>query len=354
MNRSASTFIAHILLAIIAACLLTACSEASFRLSGSMSDVRDQTLRLVIYDPDGVRTEALATREGKFEYKGKLRKDALPSYVEIYSHDYKLLGIAAVAAGHDVDVVVDPKELLRFRAVNADSDGPQFNTQLTDWLKATAEINDSAIAAFVKSHPASVVSLALLSALYDSAANPRQAYDLLKSLEPTGRPAYYDNGFLTLMQQFGDAADHIVEGTMYCSADTMFNLTHDKYRAILIAFTQENDEVRGDSVVPTLSRLAPAAKSARKLVLEHSLAQDTLTWKKMLQGNDKTYTQNDTTNRRRSKAIWPSVWTGPGPAANYARDYAISAIPYYIVADSTGAITYRGTSASAASRAFNK
>lgn len=347
----------YLLIAVLVLITLgvTGCfSEAEFKLTGDTTDKHDQTFRLVTFTPKGVHSEVIATREGHFEYGFDVPKDALPSYVEIYSRDMKLLGVVAVEANKEVQVAVDPRELSRFRAVNADADGPQFNKEFTDWLKKTKKIDDAAIEAFVKSHPTSVVSLALLANLYNAADHPDKAYNLLKGLKTAGRPGYYDNGFLTLMQQYGDATDKLVEAEMLCSADTLFDFKRDKYNRVMIVFTQDNTEERGDSVVPMLGRLAPSAKASRKLVLEHNLSVDTITWKRLLKGNETMLTRKDSVSHRYARATWPSVWTGAGPGAPLAREYAISRLPFFVVADSAGNIVYRGTSASAAQKAYNK
>ena len=347
-----------------AMCLFTSCfGDKEFKITGNTKDGRDLTFRVVSYSPEGVKTDVLATRSGYFEYTGKAPDNDKPVFVEFYTNDYTLLGVAEVIEGKTTDVKLDRKGIKGFVAsTEGDNDPKSFNRTLKNWLSTVKKIDNSVIEKFIKENPQSAVSLALLSTLYDSSSDPGKAYALLAKISPEGRPGYYNNGFTELVLPIADAPKEAVEVRGFSNADSVMTVTPKKYKATFIAFTGDG-KLRSDSVVPALRRLSVNARSAKKLVLEHNLSNDTVTWKRSLRDDaTKRVTVNRDEEGRETTKIetvnnpvtWVSIWSGPGPSAPGANSYPITQSPYFVVADSAARVVYSGVSVSAAEKAYNK
>lgn len=316
---------------IIILTLAASCSDKeTFVIKGDITGGKDLTLRLVMRTPQGVKTEMIATRGAHFEYGTAAPADGAETIIEIYSNDYTLLGLMTAARGTEASITVDPAGIKGFRA-----NGTAFNTDLSSWLGSVKTVDNPTIEAYVKRNPGNPVAGVLMASLYDAYADPAAARALYMTLEPRARPAYYATGFEQLIRDVNSAAGSKLESaSVLCSADTIAFLRPTAYRATFVAFTADEPAHR-DSVVPALKRL----KGTKGLVVEHSLATDTVTWRRQT---------------RTDSCTWTSVWTGPGTAAEGARRFAISRLPYYVVADSTGQILYEGTQLHKAETTFNK
>lgn len=332
--------------------VLTACSGKSrFRIAGDTSDGRDLTLRVVMYSPEGIKSEVLATRSGHFEYGGELPQGDMPVFIEMYSNDYNLLGLLAVTRGSDTRFTFDPAGINKFK-IEQQKDTLSFNSIFDTWLSQVGTPDNASIEEFVRHNPGSYVSYALLSALYDSSENPEKAYELYSLIEPGARPLYYDNGFTSLVKDYKAVADIAIQPvSLLCSADSFFTIDPKGHRMTLWAFTID-DLVRNDSVAPFLRKVANDKAYNDVLVVEQNLATDTLKWKRTLR-TDRLAVERDTTlDKAKKKDIkkWVYVWGGPGVAAEGANNFSISRLPFYAVIDSTGNVVYSGTSSSMAEK----
>ena len=345
-----------VLLIAITVSLLSCSEKKGFKITGDVNGGKEITLRLVMYGTDGISTDAVATTSGHFEYKNNLPESGKPVFIEIYSNDYKLLGLLSVSDGSDVKITVDPENFAKFRLNYGDSVDPDdFGKTLNEWLESVTTVNNETIEKFVRSNTKSSVAYALLSTLYDSSENPGTAYNLLSLIQPDAKPGYYDNGFALLNSGFAKNPETLESFEMLCSADSFFYVEPTAYKGAFVAFTMP-DELRKDSVVPVLHELGKDAGKKHILVLEQSLSGDTITWHKAVSGDlvrlkqeqakDNSSGQSETPKIK--EINWISVWTGIGPGAPYANRFNITALPYFVVADSTARIRYTGTSISAA------
>lgn len=341
----------------------------------------------MIYGPDGKRSQAVATRSGNFEFSENLPEESEPLYIEIYTNDMRLVGLASVVQGSELSVNINPQGIKGYK-INitnkdkADGDPNSFNSTLNDWLSGVKTIDNTTIADFVNRNASNPAAYAVLTTLYDASKNPEEAKKLLDKLSPGARPSYYNNGFDAMFGQNTAKKDLIEAFDLLCAADTMFRYNPSNYNATFIAFTTENP-YRTDSIVPALQEMAKDARKSRLLVMEHSLAGDTVTWRRMLRTDERNINKriadkerekelekekeknakDDKPGRRvvsvstegkqpvektkelpKEKVKWTSVWTGPGVSAPFVENFAIPTLPYFVVADSKGNIRYAGPS----------
>lgn len=369
--------------------LSVSCTDRSkFKLTGDTTDGREITFRVFIYAPEGVRSDVVGTRSGHFEYKGSVWDEERPVYIEFYTHDYKLLGLAEVKGGEELKIKLDPEGIAGFRTTDSqEKEGNPFGEALNKWLGSTKNIDNEAVEKFVKAHSDESVAFAVLTTLYNGKEDAGKADELLEMISADARPGYYDNGFGAFLDGERDRPAYIEKAEMLCAADTFFVLNPKDYKSAIIVFTTD-DAVRSDSVVPLLYRLGEKAKRKKMLVLEHNLSADTLTWRRMLRsdvralnkddekkiiadirttdniperevsyrkekgGGDKSVDKKNEKNEK--KVNWVSVWTGVGVASPVAERYNITDLPYYVVADSSAIIRYAGLSAAEAEAELKK
>lgn len=358
-----------------------------FSITGKVEGGRELTLKLIVYSPDGTRNESVATRSGNFDFSDNMPEDSKPLYIEIYTADMRLIGLASVVQGSELSVNLDPQGMAKYRVsvTNKEKDegDPEgFNSTLNDWLSSVKTIDNATIADFVNRNPDSPAAYAVLTTMYDASKNPAEALRLYNKLSPSARPGYYNNGFESLLGQQEKVKKQVESAQLLCAADTMFAYNPADYKTTFIAFTTESP-YRTDSIVPALQDLAKDARKSKLMVMEHSLAGDTVTWRRMLRSDERNINKRiadkelekekekekeknakeDKPGRRvvnvstdgkqpvekpkelpKEKVKWTSVWTGPGVSAPFAENFAIPTLPYFVVADSKGNIRYAGAS----------
>lgn len=351
--------VAAVIAALLTFTVLQSCSGGkSYKISGDTVGGKEMTVRMAVYSPSGVRQEVLATRSGHFDYEGAVADKEHPVYIEFYTHDYKILGVAEAAAGSELSVTIDPQGASGFRVKDKnDKEENSFARVLTSWLENQKKITNGAISAFVRGNAERPVAYAVLTTLYDASQQPDSARALVDELGENARPAYYDNGFMTFIEPMMSRPPRLAVSSLLCGADTMFTLDATKHRATFLVFATDGD-VRNDSVVPLLQKTAENAKKKNILVVEQNLAIDTTTWRRGLRNDTRTLkrlaveaakeSEKDKIRDKEIELKWVSLWSGGGAAAPYVTDYSPTRLPYYIVADSTAAIRYSGVSASAA------
>lgn len=370
--------------------LLLGCSHKKpFSISGKVKGGRELTFKLFIYGPDGRSTETVASRSGNFDFSQNMPEDSKPRFIEIYTNDMRLVGLASVVQGARLSVTIDPDDFKGFRISvdnenKEDGDPDNFNSTLGTWLSSVKTIDNKTIADFVTRNPGNPAAYAILINLYDASKNPAEAFALLNKLKPSARPPYYDNGFETLLGQQTTVKDKVEAADLLCAADTIFHYNPADYKTTFIAFTVENP-FRSDSIVPVLQEMAKDAKKSELLVMEHHLVGDTVSWRRMLRTDERNINQriadkerekelekqkekekeskntkavsrlvtvntdgkqtaDNTKELPKEKVKWTSVWTGPGVSSPFVENFAIPTLPYFIVADSKGGIRYAGPS----------
>ncbi len=327
----------HILIALVTLVVLSACSDSNrVTINVDTPDGRELTLRAVTYTPDGVHTAMLATRSGHCAWQEEVPETDPPQpvYIELYSNDYRLLGVVSANAGDELRLTPDPEGIKGFK-IERDGDATPFDSAIGEFVASIkGRPDNTAVERFVRRHPDNPAAYAVLTTLYDASGSPEKAVDLLAALRPEARPAYYDNGFATLAAGIAARPTRLDSYSVLSLGDTIVNIDPRSHRLTLIAFTGDEQE-HTDSVVPLLRRLA--RRTGRNLIVEHSLLPDTITWHR---------------TARTDTATWTSVWSGSGTGALGVGQHAISTLPHFVVADSTGLILYSGPSANAAARHF--
>lgn len=336
MKTKLLRFILQIVMAVLT---LSACSDSHrATVIADITNGSDITLRAVTYSPEGVTTALLATRSGHCEWQVTVPSGdsdvVAPVFVELYTNDYRLLGVFSALPEEEIKLTVSPSGIEGFK-IERSSGANDFDSALNEFLSSVkGKVTNDQIERFVRRHPSNVAAYSVLTTLYDAADNPGAAVDLLAVLRPEAKPGYYDNGFATMASVVADRPARLSAYSVLSFGDTIVNINPQQHTKTLIAFTAD-EAVHKDSVVHLLATVS--RRRGNNLVVEHNLLADTITWHRSV---------------RADSATWMSVWSGPGVGAPGVGVHGIARLPHYVVADSTGLILYAGASATAALRHF--
>lgn len=358
------SFIIYIL--VLAAAFLTACSHtASVDIKGDIAGGREVTLRLVCYSTQGVKSEVLATPGGHFDYKLTVPSGKNPVFIEVYTNDYKPLGMAMATPGEELRMNIDPlKGIAAFSFSGGGDAASDYAARLDSWLSTVKTIDNRSVADFVRANSDSPLAYAVLSILYDSYDDPATARSLFEALEDDARPDYYAAAYAALTGEKENPAK-LKPITLLCHADTLTDINPADRRATFVAYTTGDNSAETDSIVSELHRLGQTSKAKNTLVLEHNVAQDTVSWRRAV----KQYVRTLNNEVRRSirdngplpensprieRINWISVWSGPDVTAPGVAEYNVRRLPWFIVADSTATITYNGPDMDKAIERFDK
>lgn len=303
------------------AALLCACSNnEQFRVNGTIEGKPTMNIRVSYYSEGGLRTIVTAAREGEFEFFGTSRQ---PTIVEICDYDYRPLTRLYAANGETFEVFID-----RSNPANNKVDGNEisqrWNRVLTEnaaKLSAGRNEANSAVEAYIATHPDDIISTLLLITAYDASVDPVMADSLLSSINTQARPSALTDGFNYLMQRLvTDRASDTIASLTFVNDNKARKFSPTEAAASLLAFTDDNNP---DYDV-VASRIEKAAKKKSGIIY---------------------YDLRTNPSRHSYEADTFVRITGRLPGGVTAKDVdrlGIPAVPFYIVTDSLGAQHYRG------------
>ncbi len=315
----------------LAMLLAAACAdESQFRVSGTIEGKPTMNLRVGYYADNAYRTMITAVREGEFEFTGHASQ---PSLLEIFDHEYRLLGRLYVANGQEITCHLERNNPYAITAQGSDvsREWADYLRQNSDSLRAGAASANSVIANYVLKNPSNVISTLLLVTSFDSAADPMLADSLLASIAPEARPGNLTEGYNFMLQRLvTDAALGPVSAFPYRdSRDSIMTFNPEDNPVSMLVLSDATSD-RSDSIVPALKRLAHKKSGIKPgAILDLMLGDDTIVWKRAIAPDS---------------ASWRQAWA-PGRTATPGVDrLGIPSVPYVIVCDSTGTQIYRGKS----------
>lgn len=313
--------------------LLAGCGHGdSFRVKGTMDDGSSINLRFVYYTDGTVRTALTASTEGKFEFEGR---SANPAAVEVYDNDYRLLGRFVASNGEDIGLRINRKNPYLGKA-----SGNDVNLALTEFYNANADMlagqdvvaRNKAVAEYVKSHPDSPVSRLLLVTEFDASSSDASllADSLFRLMAPEAQLADIAEPFACLNAHLVDEQAHTpVIAITYKSKGNRTSTFIPQRTPFSVISVSDGTHGR-DSVLEALRTLARHEKGGRLAVIDLSVDPDTIAWARTV---------------RTDSATWAQGWVAGSISGQSLDRLGISAIPYFILTDSTGTQLWRGSSA---------
>lgn len=359
---AAMYFVIGLAAAVGAGALLQSCgSGPDFRIQGFVDGLGTQNLKVVYYADGAFQQVSAPAVDGNFTMLGHTDE---PTLVWIYNNAGSLVGrlvvdggdniAARFAIGNPLDFKVkgnDESELLaKFMSenselitrVNRTSAAGGANRRAGASTATEADINalNAAVAEFVKNHSGSVAASAVLVEFYNmSGGREALGRELLEMIDSDERPASIVEPFIYSLSaaEFPDSlkmAKHspLRKGLRLLPSrgDSLITLTTRGHARTVLMFTDDESR-RCDSV----SNLASVLRTLAGVRLaDISLDNDTSSWRRSLPDPGQPDIER--------------FWSLGGPASPGIIGLKISRLPFFVVADSTSRLIYRGTSVKAA------
>lgn len=341
MNR-----ISHILALIVATIMLAGCSDSdSFTIAARIDGIGAQSITLT-YSADGAIHRTIWQPDDKGIVKMQGHSSGYTLAELSLTQDGRSLAIIPVRDGERIDLQFPLADPLQIKAEGAEPAVRmcKFISEHASAIKAgnTLAVND-AIAQYVVSHQADVVSAVLLATQFDLSNQAARADSLFNTLASDARPLNIIQNFnITLAGRSQRSISAVVQQftAVSSSGDSLYTFRPREHRYTLLAFTDRRAAAGRDSVSEALRRLMSQRKNRRDYtVVELSLIADSATWRQSL---------------RSDSATWIRAWM-PGSAANAAvQRMQIMQTPYFVVADSAARQVLRTSSVSRAAQFLTK
>lgn len=219
------------------------------------------------------------------------------------------------------------------KAETIEADGPAKH--FLEFLVENSGGNiNGAIEKYVSEHPNDVVSAALMVTHYDSRGNERRADSLYSSIDAEARPLSlnrnYTTSYATELNRSGDPRLYPFK-LFIAEAETIEQIHFNDHSYTLIAFV---DRHRTPAIADTLATLRRLNGKERLQIVEVTEAPDSATWRGIIAG--------DTTAVGCLRGWVPAM-----AASTQLRRMAVPRLPFFILVDSTGMQSHRGSTISA-------
>lgn len=372
--------IGKILLIVLASALAVSCGgPGGFEIRCDIEGLDSHGLEMIYDTGRGLSHTSHHPVEGKVELHGFSSE---PTLVELFTLDGRLLASLVMRDGDKVklNMRLDDPTSLRVEGQPASRDYAAFVADNDSLLRrgSDAEIN-RVISDYVKANPTSMASTLLLMTRFVTDGYELQADSLLSTIAVEARPPLLTGSWARALgeQVSSGARTGLKMFHLRQCRDTIARYTPALQSYALLTF---QEEVKPDSVVAMLKALRRDFSRRRLSIMEISLAPDSASWRARIAPDSlvaaaespapaDTVAATDsiatatppaavTSGRDRSASTaadkrqkvtkeapaWVQAWEPGGVASPRLRRLAVARTPYYIIADSTATVRYRGTS----------
>lgn len=334
--------IRYILLTVAAAltaALLGACGgDREFRINGRIDGMGTTNLKLVFYSADALQTSSANAIDGRFIMTGRVDR---PTLVRIYTNNGALLGRLAVEPGETVDVTFNLKE-----PWNMQADGNDDSEYLARFLKDNADLIknadakglNAAIDRYVRKYPSRGVSGILMTDYFAMSGNEDQGAELLALLQKNPRSMASTAGLEMVTAELALPADSLslTPLTLYGEKDSLVTIDPTKGGKTTVITVTDGDSRMSDSLTAAIpawqKRYGKTGRGVR--ILDIATDPDTASWHRTLRDLQNREEEGERQNgTERFWALSPRHIRGLGRVA-------VGQVPWFIVTDSTGRVTY--------------
>lgn len=341
MRETASNIFIILLMALLSACG----ADKEFRINGNVDGFGTGNLRLVYYNGEGVQSLAATAIDGKFTVTGRLDKEVL---LRIYTNNGNVVGRLLVAPGETVEAEFNISDPTKLKISGNDS-----SERLAKFIKDNGEIIragdtrtlNSAIEKYVTDNPRRAVSGALMADFYSTSGNEIKALELIGLLERDARNAAALDGLRDMLMDISIPNDSLTLGKfrVFGPGDTLNTIDPASSPLTLISVT-DTESRKTDSVANAMEIIIKSL--GKKLyAADISADPDTAAWRRSLRALE--------ANGKTPEEIVRYWSPSPFNIEQFSR-MPVERLPWFIVADSTGQVIYRGASVSAARNALTK
>lgn len=339
---------AKILFALMVTVVVSSCgADREFRIDGRIDGFGTGNLKLVYYNGDGVQTMAATAVDGRFMANGRLND---PAFFRIYTNNGIVVGRFIVAPGDIIEADFNLSDPTNMRI-----EGNDDSKRLAKFIKENAALIkgkdtkslNAAIAKYVAANPKHAVSGALLADFFDSNGHEAEALELINLLEREARNTADLEWLRNMLMPLTIPTDSITLSPirLFGPGDSLSTIDPADSRLTLITLT--NASLRSSDSITTTIGIISAGKSRDELqIADISCDPDTATWKKSIRESDNPGTPSKNGSPTNMKEITRRFWSlSPYNIKEFDR-MPVRRLPWFVVADSTGQVLYRGSSVS--------
>ncbi len=317
----------NILLPVLAALLLSACSDSGkFTVKGHIEGNPSMNLYVMYYDGTAVRSAVTVARAGQFEVEGSSKQPAL---IEFLDNDYRVLGRIVASNGDKVECMLSRTNPYKIKATGnpALEEWTDFSYGNADILSRGGRPANDLIERYIAAHPDSPAGSLLFATAYDGSVDPVRADSVMQSISGESRVSRVLDPYATVSSGAVPEGGFPAVDTLRLTTidDTLHTFIANERRGRIFVFTTEYAQ-HADSAKHRIRR-ANSRKGVE--VVEVIFTPDTLAWKRAI---------------RRDTATWTQAWTPGGLLSVALRPFALPRVPYVVAVDSAGRQIWRGTS----------
>lgn len=327
----------YILMLALAVALCGCSKKKQFVVQGEIEGLGAQIVNATYYAAGGLKRTTVVAADNKFAFTGEAAK---PTLLTLTLGDGLQMATLVVENGDKIRLKGDVAEPYAIK-VSGNSD----SEKIAGWVAENADLlekGDAAalnrsIADWVGRNKSSKAATALMVSFFRTDGFEHEADSLMGLLSSSARAQEIIQNFTgSLSAQLGEAAStHIGPMSLYDVSDSVVSVNPRARSAMLFCFMSADRAAR-DSVAPRVRSLVRDYASPRFEAVEISAAPDSASWRESLRGDSST---------------WRRTWAPATVASTALRKLGIPRYPYFIVTDSAGNQTYRGSSVSAAAAA---
>ena len=310
-----------------------------FRVIGTVENLGTQNLRVVYYTDKALQMQTTTAIDGQFQFAGNAQKETL---LEIFTTDRAPLASLLVKNGQTVKLSLDRSEPSDWKV-----EGSPESKRLADFVKKNAEVLyggsapeiNSVVSEYVGSNRDDMISTVVMMKYYDATGNETQCDSLFEIISHDARPDYLCEGVRAMIaaEASYDMATTLMPMNLYTEDDSMMVYRPDEYKGSVVAFSDAEHGNR-QMLLGGLRKMRKDYDKKQVAVVEISMAEDTAAWHKSIAADS---------------ATWVQAWLPGAVASPAVMALRVPRVPYYVVADSTGRLLYRGVSADDASRVMD-
>ncbi len=333
-----------LILSLLAAALTSCGSDSSFRINGKIDNFGTGNLRVAYYSNGAVQSVMAPAIDGKFSMTGRIDR---PAFARVYTGNGLVAGRFIVKPGETIEAefnITDPTEIKL--------DGNDDSKRLAKFITANADIIrngdtkalNAAVGKYVRENPKRMAAGVLLADYFDARGHETEAMELMSLLDDNVVATTSLNGTRDLMRTLAVPTDSLKlePFPLFSVGDTLVDINPQAFRGTLLMFTDAGSR-KSDSIKAALSALRIQARKGVLQIIDISCDSDTATWHASVRENAPA----DSLKKRDTKEIRRCWMPSPYNLQGFEQ-IPIATVPWFIVADSTRRIIYRGSSISAA------
>ena len=319
------TYISLVLLII-----LTSCKENKFVITGEISKLGTQNIRIIYTSNNTVNSLWVPAVEGKFSIEGNAPDITV---VDISNQQKGHIAHIAVENGDKIELKGDMKDLYGIK-VSGNKTNEKWSGFINDrkeiFIKGNSSIIDIEIEKFIRENKGNIVSTLLLMNDYTSLENTKHTDSLLSLIDEKAKPESLLTGYKGIINNdmTNVPKKTITSFILYNKTDSLESFIPGLSKLSLLYFWNSENENRG-IIMKELKRLSQKYRKSELQIADITLDNDSAIWKKRI--------KNDSVQ-------WKQFWALGGRMNNVLYRMDVRFAPYFIITDSVGNPLYRGKS----------